>query len=265
MKKLLALLLALIMLISFAACDEDKNDDTEAEDPDKTEEVIDNNTDGTEKPGDTTTSAEKCIICFDMASPSDRKCDTCGNWVHPDGEAWTAEVPENLKVSVVDNSFYYEVEKIGEEFYVKMWSSKAEKDGGTLPYEDFVKLDESFTRNLGNAAQTEWSKASFQMKYADVYELFAVKVLQNLVGSSVSQMLEDCKDVASSGTETIAGKECVIKEYSNMFGTTYKVWFWNNMPLKKVYKDTNQTEYNTMWEIYEWDTSITAFSSDMPD
>ncbi len=269
MKKLIALLLAFIMLLSFAACELGGEDGTEAKDPEKTEDIKNNdNTDDNNKDDPTpgTTTAEKCYFCYDLSSPSDRKCDECGNWVYPYGEIWTSEVPENLKVLVDDGTFFYAVEKIGEEFYVKMWSDKSEMDKGTVPYEDFYRLTEHYARyTAGNADQAEWStKNAFQTKYADVYELFAVAILQNLAGGTVSAMIEDCKDIASSGTETIAGKECVIKEYSSLFGTEYKVWFWNNMPLKKMYKDTNMTEYSLLWEIYEWDASITAFSSDMP-
>ncbi len=266
MKKLIIVLLALALAFACVSCDDKENPSGDGSTPSASQGGNNggiNSTDGGDKDS-SSASGEKCLVCFDYDSPNDRKCDECGNWVYPDGEAWTAEVPENLRVAVADGNFYYEVEKIGEEFYVKMWSDKASMEKGDIPYEDFVRLTERYARYLGNENQSEWSKSAFQTKYADVHELFAVEVLKNLGGIAVSTMLDDCKDVSSSGNEVVAGKECVIKEYASVFGTEYKVWFWNNMPLKKIYRDADDTEYGLLWEIYEWDTSITEFSTDIP-
>ncbi len=265
MKKIFTFLLAVMLMLSITACNGDgntadnKNTDTAA----KTDEVTEG--DETEKQGESTVASEKCAFCYDLETPSDRKCDNCGSWINPDGEAWTAQVPVNLKVIVEDSSFCYAVEKIGEEFYVKMWSDKAEMEKEEVPYEDFARLTERYNRYKKNTAQTEWTKGAVQTKYADVYELFAIEVLRNLNGSAVSKTVEECKTVEPSGTEAVAGKECVIKEYSSVFGTQYKVWLWNDMPMKKMYKDTDDTDFNLMWEIYEWNTEIAAFSSDMPE
>ncbi len=259
MKKILAMLLALVMVLALAACGEQGgtpsggNTDTPGSSQGDSGDGNDNGSG----------SKEDCVLCIDVEG-NDRKCDTCGKWIYPDGEAWTDEVPDNLKVTVEDSNFCYVVEKIGEEVYVKMWSDKSEMDKGETPYEDFIRLTESFTRFKGNAAQAEWSKTSFQTKYADVYELFAVKVLQSLSGTTISNVVDDCKDVVSSGTEKIAGKDCVIKEYEGLFGTKYKVWFWNNMPMKRMYQDQNMDKLEVMFEIHEWDDTITSFSSDMP-
>ena len=262
MKKLFALLLALMMVFALAACGEKTDNPSGNENnPGTSQNGGENNNGGTENNGGS--SQEDCAFCFDIEG-GDRKCDECGNWVYPDGEVWTQDVPANLRVVVDDNKFYYAVEKIGEEFYVQMWSNKESMDKGETPYEDFVRLNKSFGRYKDNANNPDWTENVYQTEYADVYELFAVKVLQSLGGTTISSMVEECKDVASSGTETIAGKDCVVKEYDGLFGTKYKVWFWNNMPLKKMYKDQGMDEYEVLFEIHEWDDTITAFSTNVP-
>ena len=272
MKKLFALLLAMMMMIfSLAACgeskttDSDKDSSTASRSDDGSVNRDENSTDngGNEDDGDVG-SKEACAFCIDIEG-SDRKCDDCGNWVYPDGEVWTQDVPANLRVVVDDNKFYYAVEKVGEEFYVQMWSNKSSMDNGETPNEDFVRINKSFGRYKDNANNPDWTENVYQTEYADVYELFAVKVLQSLSGNTISSMVDECKDVASSGTETIAGKDCVVKEYDGLFGTKYKVWFWNNMPLKKMYKDQGMDEYEVLFEIHEWDDTITAFSTNVPE
>jgi len=37
------------------------------------------------------------------------------------------------------------------------------------------------------------------------------------------------------------------------------------MPLKKMYKDQGMDEYEVMFEIHEWDDTITAFSTNVPE
>ena len=272
MKKLFAFLIALMMIFSLAACgeskttDSDKDSSTASRSDDGSVNRDENSTDngGNEDDGDVG-SKEDCAFCFDIEG-NDRKCDDCGNWVYPDGEVWTQDVPTNLRVVVSDSKlFYYVVEKIGEEFYVQMWSNKESMDKGETPSEDFVRINKRFGRYKDNANNPDWTENVYQTEYADVYELFAVNVLQSLSGTTISSMVEECKDVSSSGTETIAGKDCVVKEYDALFGTKYKVWFWNNMPLKKMYKDQGMDEYEVLFEIHEWDDTITAFSTNVPE
>ena len=267
MKKLLALLLAVMMIFSLAACGNNEPPSGSEGDKPGTSQNVENNGGDDDASGENKGdgSQEDCAICFDLEG-GDRKCDDCGKWVYPDGEVWTQEVPANLRVVVSDSKlFYYVVEKIGEEFYVQMWSNKESMDKGETSYEDFVRITESFGRYKDNAAQPEWTKNTYQREYADVYELFAVNVLQSLSGTTISSMVDECKDVPSSGTETIAGKDCIVKEYDGLFGTKYKVWYWNNMPLKQMYKDQGMDEYEVMFEIHEWDDTITAFSTNVPE
>ena len=268
MKKLFALLLAMMMIFSLAACGENNKTDPDKDNPGVSQSGENNddkggaeNNGGEENNGGS--SQEDCAICFDLEG-GDRKCDDCGKWVYPDGEVWTQEVPANLRAVVSDDKFYYAVEKIGEEFYVQMWSNKTSMDNGETPYEDFVRLNKRFGRYKDNANNPDWTENVYQTEYADVYELFAVEVLTSLSGTTISSMVEKCKDVASSGTETIAGKDCVVKEYDGLFGTKYKVWFWNNMPLKQMYKDQSMDDYEVLFEIHEWDDTITAFSTNVP-
>ena len=266
MKKLLAIILAALMLISLAACGNNETPSGSENNPGTSQSGDQGSTEnqgGEENNGGS--SKEACAFCFDIEG-SDRKCDDCGNWVYPDGEVWTQDVPANLRVVVSDSKlFYYVVEKIGEEFYVQMWSNKESMDKGETPNESFVRLNKSFGRYKDNANNPDWTENVYQIEYADVYELFAVNVLQSLSGNTISSMVDECKDVASSGTETIAGKECVVKEYDGLFGTKYKVWFWNNMPLKQMYKDQGMDEYEVLFEIHEWDDTITAFSTNVPE
>ena len=274
MKKILAILLAAMMVFALAACDTGDGPNPSGSNNPGTSQGGENNNggaennDGAENNGGTennggSSSQEDCAFCFDIEG-GDRKCDDCGKWVYPDGEVWTQEVPANLRVVVSDDKFYYAVEKIGEEFYIQMWSNKTSMDNGETPNEDFVRLNKRFGRYRDNANQPEWTENVYQTEYADVYELFAVNVLQSLSGTTISSMVEKCKDVASSGTETIAGKDCVVKEYDGLFGTKYKVWFWNNMPLKQMYKDQSMDDYEVLFEIHEWDDTITAFSTNVP-
>ena len=270
MKKLLALLLVGMMIFSLAACGENTDNPSGNENnPGTSQTGEENNNGGTENNSGAEnnggSSQEDCAFCFDIEG-SDRKCDDCGKWVYPDGEVWTQDVPTNLRVVVSDSKlFYYVVEKIGEEFYVQMWSNKESMDKGETPSEDFVRINKRFGRYKDNANNPDWTENVYQTEYADVYELFAVNVLQSLSGTTISSMVEECKDVSSSGTETIAGKDCVVKEYDGLFGTKYKVWFWNNMPLKKMYKDQGMDEYEVLFEIHEWDDTITAFSTNVPE
>ena len=268
MKKLLALLLAVMMIFSLVACGNNETpSSSEGDNPGTSQNGNVNNNGGDDagEENDNDGSQEDCAICFDLEG-GDRKCDECGKWVYPDGEAWTQEVPANLRVVVSDSKlFYYVVEKIGEEFYVQMWSNKESMDKGETPSEDFVRLNKRFGRYKDNANNPDWTENVYQTEYADVYELFAVEVLTCLGGTTISSMVEECKDVASSGTETIAGKDCVVKEYDGLFGTKYKVWFWNSMPLKRMYKDQGMDDYEVLFEIHEWDDTITAFSTNVPD
>ncbi len=266
MKKLFALLLALMMVFALAACGNNETPSGSEGDKPSTSQNVENNGGDDDASGENKGdgSQEDCAICFDLEG-GDRKCDDCGKWVYPDGEVWTQEVPANLRVVVSDDKFYYAVEKIGEEFYIQMWSNKTSMDNGETPNEDFVRLNKRFGRYKDNANNPDWTENVYQTEYADVYELFAVNVLQSLSGTTISSMVEECKDVSSSGTETIAGKECVVKEYDGLFGTKYKVWFWNNMPLKKMYKDQGMDEYEVLFEIHEWDDTITAFSTNVPE
>ena len=266
MKKLLALLLVGMMIFSLAACGNNEPPSGSEGDKPGTSQNAENNGGDDDASGENKGdgSQEDCAICFDLEG-GDRKCDDCGKWVYPDGEVWTQEVPANLRAVVSDDKFYYAVEKIGEEFYIQMWSNKTSMDNGEIPNEDFVRLNKRFGRYKDNANNPDWTENVYQTEYADVYELFAVEVLTCLSGTTISSMVEKCKDVASSGTETIAGKECVVKEYDGLFGTKYKVWFWNNMPLKQMYKDQGMDEYEVLFEIHEWDDTITAFSTNVPE
>ncbi len=263
MKKWLAIMLALLTVFALVACGGD------ADDPGKDSNKKPGKTNATDGNGDPADPSDKpadedCVICFDLATPIDRKCDTCGKWIYPDGEAWTAEIPQNLKVIVADSNFFYVVEKIGDAFYIRMWSDRASYEKGDTPYEDYGKIDARYTRYKGNNATTEWEKQNYMSNYADLPELFAIEVFRSLGGTVISDLLTECKKVTTAGTETLIGKECAIKEYSGLFGTEYKVWLWNSIPLKRVYKEANDTEYKLAWEIYEWDTTITAFSTDVP-
>ncbi len=263
MKKVFAILLSLTLVLSLAACGEPE--ETKASGSQKPEqsspsESKDSQPSQSEEPP-SSTSAETCVLCYDLEAPADRKCDTCGNWVYPQGEAWTQQVPENVKVTMEDNSFFYVVEKIGEGFYIQMWSSQASFENNEAPYEDYMTLDTAYTRNPG---ETEWKEASFKTTYADVYNLFAVKALGALTGSGVSQTVEDCLELEAVGTETIAGKECTIKEYESLFGTQYRVWFWENLPIKEEYQDTSMDSFEILYQVLEWDDTITEFSTQVP-
>ncbi len=270
MKNLFLLLLSLMLVLALAACNDSADTPENTDSPGTSDNSGDNkDTSGSGGSESSTPSeskpTEECVLCYDIEGLVDRKCDKCGGWIHPNGEVWTNEVPENLSITVDDGKFFYAVEKIGEDFYVKMWSGKEEMDNGDIPYEDFVRLNKRYTRFKGNAAQSEWSDDTFQTKYADVYELFAVLALQSLNGSTISSMIEDCEEVTSSGTEMVAGKNCVIKEYDGLFGNKYKVWLWNNMPLKRMYKNQNMDNFEIMYEIHEWNDTLAGFSTDIPD
>ena len=88
MKKLFALLLALMMIFSLAACgeskttDSDKDSSTASRSDDGSVNRDENSTDngGNEDDGDVG-SKEACAFCFDIEG-SDRKCDDCGKWVY---------------------------------------------------------------------------------------------------------------------------------------------------------------------------------------
>ncbi len=270
MKRILVLLLAVVLLASFASCSKkEENANTDNSDSSQTDNISLSSTPDEssssvidESKGETN---EKCAFCLDMEG-HDRKCDTCGYWIHEKGEVWTKEVPENLKVTLVDYRVNYKViEKIGDAIYIKEYLNEDDYKNGGNYYETFVTLTVQKNRDHYNNVDTEWRDNGFATKFGDVYEMFAVEVLQNLTGTSLSSTVEKCLDAASVGTETVAGKECTVKEYEGNFGTKYKVWMYNNIPLKTAQMDTNtETEYKTMYEIFEWDTSITEFSAEMP-
>ncbi len=257
MKKFIATLLALVFMLTFTACG-GEGSGTQSETENSGGSVLENS--GSIIGDVSGTGTGECYLCIDYEDPTDRKCDTCGNWIYPKGEVWTNAVPDNVKVTVEDNNFFYIIEKIGDKFYTKMWSDKSSYEKGEEPYEDFTLLDMAYNRNPGG----EWKEASFIITYADVYELFAVEILQVLTGSTVSSNVQECLDVPAVKTETIAGKECQVKEYDGLFGVKYRVWFWNNLPLKKEHKNTDSDDFELLYEIYEWDTGITEFSTDVP-
>lgn len=263
MKKLFAFLLVAVMVLSLAACGgQERKPSGSGNIPGASRTDKNNPSDDEGNPSGT---AEKCAFCFDMEG-NDRKCDTCGHWIHEKGEAWTKEVPDNLKAVILDYRYNYQViEKVGDQLYIKEFLSKEDYENDGDYIESFVTMTAEQNRDYYNDEHSAWRTNGFAIKYGDVYEMFAVKVLQNLVGSSLSSTVEECLAAPASGAETVAGKECVIKEYDGFFGMKYKVWMWNNLPLKKAQMDTNaDTEYTVMYEILKWNTDITEFSQEMP-
>ncbi len=268
MKKTLALLLALMLLLSvtLVSCDiGNSSDETSSGDSQTTQPSGDEGEKNTSDKGGNTVGGEKCYFCLDMEG-NDRKCDVCGSWVHAKGEVWTGEVPENVQVTLVDfRGNYRVIEMVGEEVYVRMWLDEeaflAEEDC----YEDYFTMTKQYYRNKKNTDNSGWVENKLAIQYGDRYELFAIQVLQYLSGSGLSDTMEAALEATDAGTEIIAGKTCTLKEYEGYFGVKYRVWLWNNMPLKKAQMDTNtETEYVVTYEVKEWDTSITAISGDKP-
>lgn len=264
MKRIFALLLALVMCLSLAACGGgDKGGAPSGS------STLPSSTD----PGSLQTADQggnnpsgKCDICMDFEG-HDRKCDVCGNWMYEKGEAWTAEVPENVRVVLLDETNNYQVvEMIGDKVYSKDYYDKEsyENEGDRL--ENFLTLSKGYERSYYNGAyDTQWTEKNFTMTYGDRYGLFAVEVLKWSGGDYLSQTVETLLEASDAGSETVAGRDCVIKEYES-FGTSYRLWMWNNLPLKSAQKYTDsEEEYKVTFEIVEWDESITAFSSDMPE
>ncbi len=271
MKKVLALILAVLMLASLAACSKkEENTSADSSNDSKTDDTSVSSATPDESSAyvadeSKDVATEKCAYCLDMEG-HDRKCDTCGSWVYEKGEVWTTEVPENLKVTVIDYLFNYQIiEKIGDKIYIKEYLNEEDYKTGENYYETVVTLTEQKSRDHYNNVDTEWRDNGFATKFGDVYEMFAVRVLQELDGSSLSRTVEKCLDIAPMGTETVAGKECAVKEYEGNFGYKYKVWMYGNIPLKTAQMDTNtETEYKVMYEMLEWDTAITEFSVELP-
>ncbi|MBQ7048700.1 MAG: hypothetical protein IJN86_07100, partial [Clostridia bacterium] len=100
MKKIFALLIAMMMLFSLAACGEKAEKPSDGEESKITESAPDSiggeSIVAGEENGDAG-SKKACAFCFDL-NGGDRKCDDCGNWVYPDGEVRTQDVPTNLRV-----------------------------------------------------------------------------------------------------------------------------------------------------------------------
>ncbi len=262
MKKIFAILICASVVLSLAACGvitekpENSNDDisTEASKPANNESKPDNSQ-----------TTEKCYVCLDVDAPIDRKCDKCGNWVYPDGEGWTSEIPANLKMLITTSSGDYNVvEKIGDEYFIKQWFSKASYDENGTRFENYATIDKSYDRTGSDDTMNEWKETSYKTTYGDKAELFARKAMGRLSGSSISQTVSNCKETSSIGTETVAGLECQMYEFTGNFGTEYKVWLCGNMPIKELYKDQSMDEFKVLYEILEWDTSITEFSEEMP-
>ncbi len=270
--KILAWILACMMLLALAACDSGTEppsgdgQDTTTKETDPTDSTVDGQDAPTETEGDELGACGG--FCYDLESPADRKCDQCGNWIHPKGEVWTSEIPENIRVvlngSTFGNDGHTIVEKLGDRFYVKEWIMLGMYEEDLTPDEFYITLDKTMSRNLGNESQKEWGEAMSSRTYGDVYQICAKYIFGGHTGGTMSQMISECLEISSEGTETIAGKECVIKTYEG-FGTVYRLWLWNNIPLKMEYRMTNETEYTLSYEILEWDTGITAFSEAMPD
>ncbi len=259
MKKIIIFSIAIMTILSLAACNDQSTDTTIPQDskPGTSQTDITDETDA----GNVNIGSEKCVFCLDMKG-NDRKCDECGNWIHEKGEVWTKEVPENLKASLTDHlNNYYTIEKIGDELYIKYWLNEKDYNENKNFSEEHITMTEHYNRN---GEGSEWRENGFPIKYGDVYELFAIKVMQNLTGSALSSTVESCLEAPAVGNEIVAGKDCVIKEYDGNFGIKYKVWMWNNIPLKKAQIDTNTDEdYKTMYEFSDWNTDITAFSVDL--
>ncbi len=262
MKKTLTGILALLMAVTLIACstpaDTPSGDNDTTDAPSENETVAGDDQGGGDETQKGTT--EKCMFCVDVEG-NDRKCDTCGYWIHEKGEAWTKEVPANVKITVVDyHDFYYQIEKIGDGYYIKSWLNKADYESGIDYTEEYITMTKRYNRRDG-----QWEESSFTVKYGDAYEMFALHALLYLSGNSLSDQVERALEATTVGNETVIGKDCVIKEYDGYFGIKYKIWLNGNMPLKTAQMDTNsETEYKTMFEVLGWDESITAFSTDVP-